>query len=88
MCIKYLEKPLTNEEISKIVDKDNYIEGVVAVHEDELLYTEFDNFLELISEKLCGDEPLYDIDYHMVGCVPEKSLILYSVSGDASCIVE
>lgn len=88
MCIKYLEKPLTSEEISSIADKDNRIEAVVAVHEDELLYADFDDFLGLISEKLCGDKPLYMIDYRMIGCIPEKNLILYSILGDATCILE
>ena len=66
----------------------NYIEGIVAVSDEELFNNDFENFLDLISERLCSSICLMDIQYDMVGVIPEEHLILYSVSGDASEVIE
>lgn len=84
----YLQKPLTNEQMKKIADEYNYIEGIVAISESEMLHCDSDNFLNLVSEKLCDSQCLMDIKYKMIGCVPEKSLIIYSISGDATLVIE
>lgn len=86
--IKYLENPLSQDEMKDVADEDNYIEGIVAVSDEELFNNDFENFLDLISERLCGSICLMDVQYDMVGVIPEEHLILYSVSGDASNIIE
>lgn len=86
--LNYLKQPLTDEEIKVIADEDNYIEGIVAISETEMFYNDYENFLDLISEKLCNSPCLMNIQYEMIGCIPEESLIIYSISGDASCIIE
>lgn len=85
---KYLKNPLSQDEMKARADEDNYIEGIVAVSDEELFNNDFENFLDLISERLCGSICLMDVQYDMVGVIPEEHLILYSVSGDASEVIE
>lgn len=86
--LKYIKKPLTLEEIEANMDEQNYIEGVVAVKYTELLRKDYEEFLDLLSEKLTGNPCLQEISETMVGCDVENNLILYRVSGDASCILD
>ena len=81
---KYLQKPLSLEEIKLIADEDNYIEGVIAIEDSDMINNDFETFLDIISEKLCNNSRLMDIQYEMIGCLPEENLILYFVSGDAT----
>ena len=85
---RILSKPLTVGEIKERVDENGYIRAVVLVHEDELLYTKFDDFLELIANKVSDSPLLNDISHNMVGCIPEKYSILYEVFADANDILE
>lgn len=82
--LKYLQKPLSLEEIRAIADEDNYIEGIVAIEDSDMINNDFITFLDILSEKLCNNSYLLDIQYEMIGCLPEEHLILYAVSGDAS----
>lgn len=86
--IDYLKEPLTIEEIKELSDENNYIEGIVAIKEIEIFYNEFENILDLMSYKLCNSPCLMDIQYKMIRCIPENNIILYSVSGDATSIIE
>lgn len=88
MSNNYLKKPLTIEQIEAMVDEQNYIEGVVAVKDSELLNLSYEEFLDLLGEKLTGSQCLQEINEVMIGCEPENNLIIYRVSGDATSILD
>lgn len=77
----YISKPLTFTEVFNKMDEEGYISEVIAIrdteiHGDKNNYT----FVDLLNEKLC-DIRLYDLQYKMLSVIPEKSIILYKVSG-------
>lgn len=84
----YLKQPLTPEEIEDIVDENYYIEGIVAIKDREMINLDYESFLDTLSEKLTGSPCLQEIQETMVGCIPEKNLVLYKVVGDASGILD
>ena len=86
--LKYLQKPLSLEEIKSIANEDNCIEGIIAIEDSDMINNDFVAFLDILSEKLCNNSCLMDIQYEMIGCIPEENLILYLVSGDATEIIE
>lgn len=85
----YLTEPFSEEEIKTLRDEAGYISGIVAVSLSNLIEGDRDNFLDYISEKLTGSPLLMDIDFKVVGGVPEnEDLVLIEVVGDTSAIVE
>lgn len=85
----YLTEPLSEEEIKSMRDEAGYISGIVAVSLSDLIEGDRDYFLDYISYKLTGSPLLMDIDFKVVGGVPEnEDLVLMKVVGDASGIVE
>lgn len=86
--LNYLKKPLTLSEIESLMDEQNFIEGTVAVRDRELLNLGYEEFLDLLSEKLVGNPCLQEIQETMVGCDPENNLIIYHVSGDVSGVLD
>lgn len=90
MCdkINYLEQPLTREEIKYMADEKNYISKNIAITLSEIIGNDIEDFLDLISIKLCGNTFLIDINYELVGCIIEKHLIILNISGDISGIID
>lgn len=86
---RYQTEPMTEEEMRANQDDAGYISGVVAVSLSDLIEGDRDNFLDYISEKLTGSPLLMNIDFKVVGGVPEnEDLVLIEVVGDASGIIE
>lgn len=75
-----LSKSLTRAEVIRGMDDDGYIEGVVKISLASLVDSNFENFLELISEKLIGSVCLSNIDYKIIGCWSSDEVLLL-VSG-------
>jgi len=67
--VNVLEKPFTHEELKDMTkDDDIYIEGVVRISLDDIISSDFEVFLDIISDKLVGSEVgLLDISYKAVG---------------------
>lgn len=84
----YLKTPLTLIEIENLMDEQNFVEGLVAVKDRELLKLGYEDFLDLLSEKLVGNPCLQEIQETMIGCEPENNLIIYHVRGDVSAVLD
>ena len=86
---EYLYGPVSEENIRKYADDNNYIKGIVEVHISDLIDHDLEDFLDIISTRLVGDELLSDINYDVVGLHPDDKNIMYMlVSGDVSLILE
>lgn len=81
-----LKKPLTARQIRLNLDKEGYITGVVEIDLPEVIRRDFDEFLDLISEKLVGSSLLEDISYRIVGHTAEA--IHLEVTGDPRDAIE
>lgn len=77
-----LSAPLTKEQIKARADDDNYIEGVVALKLEELIYNDPAGFLDILSERLVGTSLLMDIQYDVVG--HDGNILHIKVAGDVS----
>lgn len=86
---EYLYGPVSEENIRKYADDNNYIKGIVEVHILDLIDHDLEGFLDIISTKLVGNELLSDINYDIVGLHPDDKNTLYIlVSGNVSLILE
>ena len=77
-----LEKPYTEEEI-RTKANNNRIEGVIKIEMAQIIHSDMEEFLDILSEKLVGSCLLSDISYKIVGHESDYVLLL-SVSGDIS----
>ena len=70
-----LDKPLTRAEIIRNADGDGYIEGIVNVPQSILV--DYNNdFLDLVSEYLTGNECLTDTKCKILGCGKSNDVFL------------
>ncbi len=84
--MSHLLRPYTNEEIQLNLDHGGYISGEVAVRLNDIIHTDLEGFLDLISEKLVGSSLLADISYEVSG-VSESGDIVVKVTGDPSDVL-
>lgn len=77
-----LSKPLTRAEAIRGMDDAGYIEGVISISLSSLIDSDYEGFLDLISEKLIGYICLSGINYKIVGCGNDNEVLLL-VSGHA-----
>jgi len=83
-----LKKALTRAEVIRGMDDAGYIEGVISLSLASLIDSDYENFLDLISNNLIGSVCLSDIQYEIVGCSSADKVLLL-VSGhadDVSCV--
>ena len=85
--LNVLMKPLTKEQMKVMVDEDYYIKGIVPVALGDMIDYSFDDFLDILSEKLTDSPCLMDIQYKVVGVVNEN-VVAMEVSGDVSEILD
>lgn len=81
---------LTKKEIISQQVANKRVSGIVSVRLGEVIERDYEEFLDLISEKLVGTILLSDINYKLVGSVENDSgghNLLISVSGDAGDII-
>jgi hypothetical protein len=84
--MSHLLRPYTNEEIRLNLDHDGYISGEVAVALNDIIHTDFEGFLDLISEKLVGTLLLADISYEVSG-VSGSGDVVIKITGDPSDVL-
>lgn len=74
--------PINQVDIDYAVRKGEYIEISVEVDFDEVIGGSFEDFLDLICERV-GVDCLMDVNYEIVG-FKKGDIIIFNVSGDAS----
>lgn len=81
--MKYLNRPMKRDEILEAKDKDGYITGVVRLDINDIFNTgHIDQFCDLLSNALIGDDLLMDIAYQVVGT--EEGDVLVEVTGNVN----
>ena len=82
-----LEQPMSVSQIVKETTKDDpYIRGNVIVQLKDMIHSDVESFLDLVSEKLCGSTLLMDIEYTAIDVIGGDVVLV--VSGDASQVME
>ncbi len=94
--MEYLAQPLTKAEIHLQTFKNGipdgldvplgYVGGIVAVSLSELIDNNIESFLDLISERLTGEDTLMEISYRVMGTNGDN--ILIGVVGDPAFILD
>ena len=75
------------EEIIASRDENNYVAGYVRLHISDVVGTDLESFLNLLSESLVGNELLMDIQYDVVATTNDDEII-FKVTGDVSSILD
>lgn len=87
-----LSKPMSMKEMVLATSEDNsYVQGNVAVDLDDVIGCQLEEFLDLLSEQLVGNDRLTDVHYKVVDTLEEgkwECNIVVHVSGDASGMLE
>lgn len=86
-CDTLLTKPLTMIEMFRSCNEDCYLEGEVLADLSDIINSDYEEFLDLLSVRLTGNPCLMDISYRVVD-VLENNLLVISVRGDVSEILE
>ena len=80
-------KLISADEILASRDENNYVEGYVKLHISEVIDSDLELFLDLLSNNLVGSDLLMDINYEVVA-LAEKDTLVFKVTGDVSNIIE
>jgi hypothetical protein len=81
-----LTRPLTHAQMRRQMEANGYVEGVVPVDLDEIIDSDRDTFLSMMSELLTDSSELEDLEYEVVGADGDTLHIL--VSGDATALLD
>lgn len=81
-----LTRPLTPVQMRRQMDANGYVEGIVPVDLDEIIDSDRDGFLSMLSELLTDSADLEDLEYEVVGADSDTLHIL--VSGDATALLD
>jgi hypothetical protein len=84
--MKVLDRPYTMKETKLLRDKDCFVSGVIAVDISDLLKGDFEEFLDLCSEKLTEFPCVGEIDYEIVGHL--GNTIFLKVQGNVEMLDE
>lgn len=85
----YLYGPLPEEIISANTDENGYIEGTIKLNLSNIIHSDFEQFLDTLSEALVKNDLLMDISYEVIGLCPEEKNTFYIlVRGDATTVLE
>lgn len=82
----HLLKPFTVAEIRQNLDANGYISGDVLVDLSDIIDNDLEGFLDIISEKLVGNDLLMDITYEVAG--GSKDGVVINVTGDPSIAID
>lgn len=80
-----LTRPLTAIQMKRQMDANGYVEGIVPVDLDEIVDSDRDAFIAMLSELLTDSGDLDELEYEVVGHDGDMLHIL--VSGDATEIL-
>lgn len=85
---EYLYGPLPEEVISANTDENGYIEGIIKLNLSDIIHSDFEQFLDTISEALVGNDLLMDTSYEIIGLCPEEKNTFYIlIRGDATSVL-
>ena len=89
--MKILDKPYTNQELRQHMDGNGIVTGLVAVPVSDIIGTDLEGFLDMVSEKLTGSPCLMGTDYKAVSIENPNTAdaeIVFEVTGDASMVLD
>jgi predicted RNA-binding Zn-ribbon protein involved in translation (DUF1610 family) len=78
-----ITKPLTSDD----VDEDGWVTGVVEIDLEDVIKYDLEGFLDLLSERLVGNDLLSDITYSALG-VDAEGMLRVEVTGDALMVFD
>ena len=81
-----LTRPLTQAQIRRQMDANGYVEGVIPVDLDEIVDSDRDAFIAMLSEMLTDSPDLDDLEYEVVG--NDGDTLHIEVSGDATALLD
>jgi hypothetical protein len=81
-----LTRPLTHVQMRRQMDANGYVEGIVPVDLDEIIDSDRDTFIGMLSEMLTDSADLDELEYEVVGYDGDTLHIL--VSGDATSLLD
>ena len=81
-----LTRPLTHVQMRRQMDANGYVEGIVPVDLDEIIDSDRDTFIGMLSEMLTDSADLDELEYEVVGFDGDMLHIL--VSGDATALLD
>jgi energy-converting hydrogenase A subunit M len=83
----FITEPLTIDYMKKIRDKNNFIQRNVLVELNEIIDSDLEGFLDILSEKLTGSCLLMSTSYELADLY-DKNTVIITVTGDISMILE
>lgn len=85
----YLLGPIAKGYIRKHYSNRSRIEGVIKLSvTDIIMANNHDDFLDMLSERLVGNNLLMDIDYELLALSEEPDTFLIRISGDISAMLQ
>ena len=82
-----LEKPMSMlDMILATTNDDSYVEGNLEIFIHDIIGIDFEEFLDMLSNKLVGNPCLMDVSYKMIDSYGEN--VIFNVRGDVSEILE
>lgn len=72
----YLTDPMPLEEQYTICDEDGYLEGDITLSMSELIESDEEELLDLMSNRLVGEPLLTDISYRAIGTTDDGDIIV------------
>jgi len=76
------QSPATEDQLYEAVAEGKYVTGVVEITPSDLVDADYEGLLDLLSERLVGNDLLMDVTYEAIGWNPETKAVKYQVSGD------
>lgn len=86
-CNDVIQAPLTQAEMRKKRDKDNYVEANILMDLSEFTDNDFETVLDIISTRLVGSPLLMGINYDVIDALPDDMLVVH-VRGDVSAVLD
>lgn len=83
MAVEVLREAMDREQLEKVMDVNKYVTVVVPVLLSDIIDSDLEGFLDLLSELVTASWLLIDITYRVIG-VENDSTILLEVTGDVS----
>lgn len=77
-----LTKPYTQEQIKDLSKDKLWISGIVKMDVSDLIDHDFEQFLDLCSDKLTDTELLMEIDYKVVGFDKDTQELFMKIEGN------
>ena len=81
--LKIQDKPCDVKNLEFDPGEQTYISGVLEIALDDLIHNDREKFLDLLEERLISEGHLSNINFIIVGCSNENTLLI-KVTGDVS----